>query len=83
MNLTENARAICPFYEHYEGYEIQCESRIHRARQVFAFDTQVTALWHKRNYCDQYKWCLCPYAEKLIKVYEVEPWEKQNMTGRK
>ena len=56
MNLTENARALCPFYKRITGKEIQCEGCVKRARLVFAFRTEAEALKYKRCYCDSYSW---------------------------
>ena len=65
MNLTENARAVCPYYKRINGREIQCEGCVKRARLVFVFRTAQEATGHKRRYCDQYCWSECDYAQLL------------------
>lgn len=70
MNLPENAKAKCPFYQAYHDREIQCESRIGRTRLVHSFYNSTEAIRHKRQYCDQYCWHRCMYAEVLLEVYK-------------
>ena len=75
MNLPESAKAKCPFYEKYCDREIQCESRLHRARLIFVFRNGTEALHFKREYCDQYQWCACEYAQLLNRAYHEEMLE--------
>ncbi len=65
MNDAEDAKAMCPYYCRFRDREIQCESCVRRARQVFVFYNHAEALKHKRLYCDSYSWRLCPYAVRL------------------
>ena len=67
MNISESAKAKCPFYKVYRGREIQCESCVRRTRLVFAFRSKTEALRHKRKYCDEYCWEECPYARKMAR----------------
>lgn len=69
MNLTESARAICPYYKIISGREIQCEGCVKRARSVFVFRTATEALNHKRRFCDQHCWRECEYAVLLEAKY--------------
>ena len=69
MNNNEDALAICPYYNKFRGKEIQCESRIHKARHVFVFQSEEEARRHKQTYCDEYCWRLCPYADVLTSVW--------------
>ena len=69
MNLSENARAVCPYYKKIHDREIQCEGCVDRARQVFVFHSAQEAIRHKRHYCDQHSWDRCPYANMLSKHY--------------
>lgn len=69
MNLTENARAICPYYKITQGKEIQCEGCVKRARLVFVFRSQNEAIAHKRKFCDAMNWQRCPYAQMLNAQY--------------
>lgn len=62
MNITESARALCPYYKKYVEREIQCEGCVKRARLIFAFRNRAEALAYKRTVCDTYGWCMCPYA---------------------
>ena len=65
MNISESARAVCPFYRTYSGRVIQCESCVKKARLTFAFKTQEAALRHKRAFCDTFTWAACPYAAHM------------------
>jgi len=69
MNLSENARAACPYYKKITDREIQCEGCVQRARLVFVFRTKADAISHKREYCDTLRWSLCPYAQMLNEKY--------------
>ena len=73
MNLTEAARAKCPYYRRYQDRTIQCESCVNRTRLVFIFRRSVDAEKHKRRFCDTYGWDDCPYATKLS-----SQWEEKN-----
>jgi len=65
MNLTESARAVCPYYKRIDGREIQCEGCVKRARLVFVFHSEAEAKNHKRKHCDSYSWGRCDYAQLL------------------
>ena len=76
MNLSEAARAICPYYKKYKDREIQCEGCVKRARLVFAFRSKSEALAYKRGVCDTYGWCMCAYA----RMKEME-WSEGEVNG--
>ena len=76
MNKTEDARALCPYYQKMTDKEIQCEGCVHRARLVFVFHSKTEALRHKREYCDQYSWDRCPYAGMLSKSLWVSDFRR-------
>lgn len=68
MNLSESARAKCPYYRVYRDREIQCESCVLRARLLLVFRTLDEAMRHKRQYCDTYDWEVCPYAKAKTRL---------------
>ena len=76
MNLSESARALCPYYKRFRDREIQCESCVARARLVFVFRSRGEATGHKRQLCDTYGWTMCPYAKLMD-----EGWENEEELG--
>ena len=73
VNLTESARAKCPYYRHYAQRTIQCESCVYRTRLAFVFRNAAEAEKHKRAYCDDiYRWNNCIYAQMMT-----EKWSKE------
>ena len=65
MNLTESARAMCPYYVSYVKRRISCESCLCTTRLVFEFKCEKDAEFYKREYCDTHRWTLCEYAGLL------------------
>lgn len=72
MNISESARAVCPYYRIYRERQIQCESCVRRTRLVFVFRNPAESIRHKRAYCDSYDWEMCPYARMLNEVSDDE-----------
>lgn len=66
MNISESARAVCPFYQTYRDREIQCESCVKRTRLLLVFRNKTEAIRHKRSFCDTYEWGECPNAKHRL-----------------